>query len=196
VKKADELNAGTTQVDPATTRENQQQEKIIDIKVDYLDIVKARDNNNLKETHLKYNCNGEKSGEIHFYTDDSGLRFIEHVHAEYDHHQAKDQYFIKDGKLFFIFLEKTDWSFVESQAAENATQDKITEERYYIAGDTLINCLTKQYTVRSDAENNTRSEDIPNKKANCPPIEDLMSQYNLLLKYADKKGSIKCLEEG
>lgn len=194
VEKADETNAQEKTIDSAALKKSEEQEQIIDIKVDYLDIVKARDNGELQENVVRYNCNNEKRGTLHFYTKDGSLKLIEHVYNEYDHHEARDQYFVKDSMPFFIYFERKDWSFVEGSADEPATKDKITEERYYLNAGNILQCLSKQYETVSDADDNPRSEDIANTNIDCPNGDELLTQYTILAKHVDDKRNIGCLE--
>lgn len=140
----------------------------------------------------KYDCNGERSGTVTYYSDHGKLAMIKHNYSEYSHFEASDQYFISNGNLFFAYFNRLNWSFESGQAAEGATTDHITEQRLYIANEQSLLCLEKKYTKRSHAHANSRPADVQNKKVACKPMEPVIKDFNKLVEFKDN-GNHDCL---
>lgn len=165
-----------------------------DIRVQYQRIVIQKQNGALSTSSFKYDCSGEKSGTVTFYSDDNGLQLIEHQRSEYSHFEATDQYYVMDDRPFFVYYEHTSWSFDEAGGQDNATRDNITEQRFYLINHELVQCLEKNYTTRSSTEENPLSAEVPNREVACPPVEELTASFAQLLKYQDQRQTIGCLE--
>lgn len=139
-----------------------------------------------------YNCNEEPSGEVTFYSDKGEIKVIRHSYAEHSHFSAVEQYFIKNGKPFFIFREEAVWSFDGGTSEKHITKDDITETRIYIQNGKPIRCLEKIYSIRSDGSEKPDPAKIPGKEIPCT-IEGLMKTYELLIKNKDQKEKKQCL---
>lgn len=139
-----------------------------------------------------YNCNEEPSGEVTFYSDKNEIKVIRHSYAEHSHFSATEQYFIKNGKPFFIFREEAIWNFDGGTPEKPITKDDITETRIYIQNGKPIRCLEKKYSIRSDDSEKPDPSKIPGKEIHCT-IEDLMKTYGLLIKNKDQKEEKQCL---
>ena len=142
---------------------------------------------------FSYNCAGEKSGKVTYYRKNNELILIEKIYAEYSHTEGKDQYFIKNGKPFFVFRKITNWSFDGKSKVEGATIDKVTEKRFYIVKDQLVRCLQKHYEISSTAKEKAKPAQIGNKKSDCPSVENLLTDYNVLLSHKNQHTNIECL---
>lgn len=162
------------------------------IKIEYSNLQKQLESKKLTSTGFIYNCNDERSGKVTYYSDQKEIRIIEHSYDEYSHFGSTEQYFIKDGNLFFIFKEDTGWNFDGGTPEKPITKDDITESRIYIRNNKSIKCLEKQYSIRSNATEKPSPDKIPNKETQCN-TDELMKTYQSLLKNRDKKGEIKCL---
>ncbi|KFF19741.1 hypothetical protein [Chryseobacterium sp. JM1] len=165
---------------------------IEEIKSEYSSLQKQLESKKLTSTGFTYNCNDERSGKVRFYSDQKEIRIIEHSYDEYSHFGSTEQYFIKDGNLFFIFKEDTGWNFDGGTPEKPITKDDITESRIYIQNSKSIKCLKKQYSIRSNATEKPSPDKIANKETQCN-TDELMKTYQSLLKNRDKKGEIKCL---
>ncbi len=142
---------------------------------------------------FNYNCAGEKSGKVTFYSKDNELILVEKIYNEYSHTEGKDQYFIKDGKPFFVFQKVTNWAFDNNPTIEGATIDKVRENRYYIIKGQLVKCLEKQYKTKSTDKENSGVTQTKNINTDCPTLERLMTEYELLLSHQNRLTDMECL---
>ncbi len=155
-------------------------------------ITAAHESGKLDSTSFKYNCNGEKSGTVTYFSQNGDLKMIVHSYAEYDHNEMKDRYYIKDGSAFFAHRWSLSWSF--DSGPEGATKDKITEERIYLADGKSIKCLEKKYEIRLHAGINPNPAEVANKELNCENVKPIDKSYRLLAKYW-KAPAPNCLEK-
>ncbi|AHM62795.1 hypothetical protein D770_22750 [Flammeovirgaceae bacterium 311] len=170
-------------------------ETIEDIREAYASVVSKIESNSMDSTYFGYNCNGEKSGNVRYYSENGQLRMIRHTYNEYSHHSATDHYFVKDSTLFFVHFNRMSWSF-DSQAQDpQATKDKTTEKRFYIIDNQPVKCLEKSYTTRSAAADNPQAETVANKEVNCPSLDPVLESYRLLVQHRHQQDSISCLED-
>ena len=154
---------------------------------------KAKLDGLLKTKSFTYDCNGEQSGIVTYYFRGSDLKLIEHKWAEYSHFEATDQYYVQDNKPFFIFYDHLTWTFDGESGVQDATKDDITESRYYMIGNELVQCLEKEFTVRSAATNNPSSSRVANKRVDCPNGKELMNSFNRLLEHQNQTTPMECL---
>ncbi|CAD7815386.1 hypothetical protein CHRY9390_02964 [Chryseobacterium aquaeductus] len=161
-----------------------------DIKNEYNKVNSLLIAKKLDSTSFNYEC-GEKSGTVVFYSDNNDLKTIKHSYSENSHFSSVENYFVHDGKPYFIFQQETVWSFDGGTPEKPETKDDIKENRYYYVNKKLVNCRNKTYTLRS--KNNSKQENLSDGESkNCSDVE-LLKTYNLLIKNKDKKGNIKCL---
>lgn len=165
---------------------------IDEIKKEYTRLQTQLNAKKLTSTDFTYNCDDEITGKVTFYSDNQGIRMIEHSYDEQSHFGSTEQYFIKDGNVFFIFKEDTVWNFDGGTPEKPITKDDITESRIYIQNNKPIKCLEKKYSIRSDEKSKPSPDKIPGKETPCH-VDELMKTYQSLLKNKDKKGEIKCL---
>src|ERR1700750_1166248 len=162
------------------------------IKREYSSLQKQLESKKLTSTGFTYNCNDETFGKVTFYSDQKEIRIIEHSYDEHSHFGSTEQYFIKDGNLFFIFKEDTGWNFDVVTPEKPITKDDIAESRIYIQNNKSIKCLEKKYSIRSNATEKPSPDKVANKETQCNK-DELMKTYQSLLKNRDRKGEIKCL---
>ncbi|WP_223608029.1 hypothetical protein [Chryseobacterium sp. OSA05B] len=165
---------------------------IEEIKSEYSSLRKQLESKKLTSKGFTYNCNDERSGKVTYYSDQKEIRIIEHSYDEYSHFGSTEQFFIKDGNIFFIFKEDTGWNFDGGTPEKPITKDDITESRIYFQNNKPIKCLEKQYSIRSNATEKPSPDKISSKETQCNTNE-LMKTYESLLRNEDKKGEIKCL---
>ena len=167
---------------------------LTEIKSAYSNTINNLKQNSLQADSVKYNCAGEKSGTITYFTKDGKLILIRHSYHEYDHFSAVDLYFVKDESLYFMYLQETVWSFESGSSAEPTTKDDITESRVYITNNQAIQCLEKKYTIKSKSTNNPIPDQIQNKSVECKNTASLIKNFKNLLAFKSKpKGS--CFEK-
>jgi len=141
---------------------------------------------------FKYDCKGERNGTVTYFSDKGNLAIIKHSYNEYSHFSAVDQYFVKDGKLFFAHFNRVVWSFESGKAAEGATKDDVTEQRIYIAAEKPLLCLEKKYTIKSHSSDNPIPENLENKEVECKTIGSVLRDFGKLLAFKDS-ASHDCL---
>lgn len=145
----------------------------------------------LDSASFEYECD-ERSGNVVYYCDKGKLKAVKHFQAD-SHFSSTETYFVDEGKLYFIFQDETVWSFDGGLPDKPVTKDDVTEKRYYIVDHKAIQCLEKKYTLKSNSENNPKSENIPNKEMKNCSIVDLQKNFDLLMKNKNQKGVITCL---
>ncbi|MFD2825899.1 hypothetical protein ACFSYG_05405 [Leeuwenhoekiella polynyae] len=166
---------------------------IEDIKKEYSRLTQLLKTKDLDSTSFTYNCNGEKSGTVVFFSDTTGLKVIRHAHNEYSHFEAADLYYLRDEVPFFVFSTNTTWSFSGGTADAPQTTDNVVENRFYLLNGEPVDCLRKQYSIKSDEANPVNPNTITNQKTDCKAIEDYLETYKLLLKHRETTSEITCL---
>jgi hypothetical protein len=140
----------------------------------------------LDSVGFKYECK-EISGNVVYYFEKGELKVIKHFQAD-SHFSSTENYFLNNGKPYFIFKDDTAWSFDGGIPEKPETKDDVTEQRYYIVENKAIQCLEKQYTLKSNSSNNPKSENIPNKEMKNCSIMELQKTFGLLIKNKERKG--------
>lgn len=163
-------------------------ESVEDIKLVFNQLQAQLNADEMDSVSVEYDCNGEKSGTITYYSDKNNVRVIKHSYGEYSHFSADEEYYLKDDKLFFVFVKETAWGFIEG-----GTQDNIEEKRIYIVKDEPIQCLNKKYAIKSTTEDNPKSNEVANAEADCASFKNLLKTFNLLKKF--KGSESNCFEE-
>lgn len=164
-----------------------------DINDQYVRTMELVRENKLDTIAFKYNCNGERAGKITFYKEDNKLRLIEKSYSEYSHTEGKEQYFILNDSLYFVFKKNVNWHFSRNAAVEGETVDVVKEQRYYILKNEIIECLMKDYEVNSSKKDSFNENSIANKKGDCSSFDEISENYKQLLKYLNQKNDIDCL---
>lgn len=145
----------------------------------------------LDSVGFKYDCN-ERSGNVVYYSEKGNLKMVKHFQAA-SHFSSTENYFINDGKPYFILKDETVWNFDGGTPEKPETKDNVTEKRFYIVNDKAIQCLEKKYTLKSNSSNNPKSENVPNKEMKNCSIADLQKSFDLLMKNKDRREVGKCL---
>jgi hypothetical protein len=140
---------------------------------------------------LDYECeNDPKGGTINFYKYKNELRLISNDFYEGDHSGTTEKYYVKDGKLFFAFVEKGSWTF-DSDLPENVeldpinppTKDEMKEFRFYFAeSGKPLQCLEKEYVIRSSIDLPVDPDQVQNTPNNCEDAQEFYQKFNRLVK--------------
>lgn len=154
-----------------------------EIKQVYASTMQHLRSGQLDSVSVKYDCGGERSGTVTYFSHENKLKLIKHQYQEYDHFSATDQYFVVDESLFFAHFNRLTWSFDSNGAAEGATKDDIVEQRFYIIDKQAVQCLEKKYTIRSSSKDNPNVSQIPNKTVNCKSLKPIWKRYGDLLAF-------------
>lgn len=161
-----------------------------DIKKEYSFITSKMEGGRLDTTSFKYNCQGEKSGKVVYYSENGQLRMIRHTYNEYSHFSATDEYFLKEDAPFFVFYKHLVWSFVD----QNQTKDEVTEKRFYIVDSRPIRCLQNKYTLLSSEKEALQPTKGSNQKIACSSLQPIDEKVSLFLKLRNQKEDLACLE--
>lgn len=161
------------------------------IKLEYNLVNDQLKNKKLDSVGFEYECE-EISGNVVYYSEKGKLKVVKHFQAD-SHYSSTENYFINDGKLYFIFKDDTVWSFDGGTPEKPITKDDVTEQRFYLVDNKAIQCLEKKYTLRSNSTDNPKSENVPNKEMENCSVAELQKSFDLLMKNKDQKGSVKCL---
>ncbi|MFC3157550.1 hypothetical protein SAMN05443633_109128 [Chryseobacterium arachidis] len=143
----------------------------------------------LDSTGYDYSCE-EIEGNVHFYYESQQLKMVKHFFAD-SHFSSVTKYYVKNDKVFFIFKDDTLWQFDGGTPEKPITKDSINQQRIYLQNGNPIQCLEKNFTIRSVGKN-TDPETIPNKQGKCD-VKELMTAYQTILKNKDKKDKVLCL---
>lgn len=143
----------------------------------------------LDSTGFNYHCE-ETEGEVRFYYENKTLKMVQHFYGD-SHFSSVTKYYVKNDRVFFIFKDDTLWQFDGGTAEKPITKDSINQQRIYLQNGNPIQCLKKNFTIRSVGKN-INPETIPNKQGKCD-IEGLMKNYQTILKNNDKKDKVLCL---
>lgn len=136
----------------------------------------------LDSTSIKYDCSGERTGTVTYFSEQGKIAVITHKYSEYSHFSAEVQYFLVDDSLYFVYSKKVVWSF-ESGAGEGATKDDIQEERTYLVNNKPVLCLEKKYTKRSKASDNPNPSSLPNSEVSCKDVAPVLADLGKLLAF-------------
>lgn len=162
---------------------------IEDIKNEHSYISSVIASGGMDSTSFNYNCRDEKKGTVSYFYDKGQLRKIEHTSNEYSHFSATDEYYLKDGTLFFVFRNHLVWSFV----TQDQTKDNITEKRIYILNNKPVMCLKKEFTILSDEKKDSESNRLPNEEVECSSLEPISEDFKLLFELRNQKEDLDCL---
>lgn len=145
----------------------------------------------LDSVGFKYECE-EKSGNVVYYSENGNLKMVKHFQAD-SHYSSTENYFVDEGKPYFIFKDETVWNFDGGTPEKPETKDDVTEQRFYIVNEKAIQCLEKKYILKSNSSNNPKSENVPNKEMKNCSIGELQKSFDLLMKNKDRRDGGKCL---
>jgi len=162
---------------------------IDEIKKEFTAINEKLLSQNLDSTGFTYTCE-ETEGRADFYDEKQNLRMVKHFFAD-SHFSSVTNYYVKNNDVFFIFKEETVWQFDGGTPEKPITKDSISQQRIYLKNGNTIQCLEKNFTIRS-AGKNINPETVPNKKGNCD-AKELMDIYLKIMKNKDRKDKNLCL---
>lgn len=167
---------------------------IEDIQQEYRYINSAYKKKAFDSTSFNYNCYNERKGTVTYFSDEDGLKIIQHSYNEYSHYSSIHRYYIKNERPFFIFYKDLSWKFDGEANGQPGTKDDITEKRYFLVENQIVKCMAKMYSKLSYSDNNPTPNEVPNKKVPCPSINKLNQSFEALLKNKNETTDVKCLE--
>lgn len=170
---------------------NNSPQSIEEIKTEYTLLNNQLIAQNIDSTSFDYECN-EVSGNVVYYSLNGELKSIKHFHGD-SHFSSAENYYLKNGKLFFIFKDDTVWSFDGGTPEKPETKDEINQQRMYIVNGKAIECLEKKFAIKSSSKNNPKPEDIQNVQSKNCSYSELQKTFEILLKNRDKKGKTDCI---
>lgn len=145
----------------------------------------------LDSLSFSYECE-ERSGNVVYYSENGILQAVRHFTAD-SHFSSSENYFIHEGQPFFIFKDDTVWSFNGGTPEKPETKDDVTQQRIYLSGKRVIQCLEKKFSIKSNSSLNPDPEKIPNiENRNCN-AQEVIKTFELLMKNKNSKGRIRCL---
>jgi hypothetical protein len=162
---------------------------IDEIKKEFTAINEKLLSEKLDSTGFTYSCE-EIEGKADFYNEQQSLRMVKHFFAD-SHFSSVTNYYLKNNMVFFIFKEETVWQFDGGTPEKPITKDSISQQRIYLKNGKTIQCLEKNFIIRS-AGKNVDPETVPNTEENCD-AKELMNLYRKILKNKDRKDKTLCL---
>ncbi|ACU06712.1 hypothetical protein FIC_00238 [Flavobacteriaceae bacterium 3519-10] len=169
---------------------NLELKSVEDIKTEYNLVNRLLQEKKLDSASFLYSCAGERQGNVVYYYENRQLRSIRHTYSEYSHFSAVENYFIKDGNVFFIFKKETGWTFDGGTPEKPETRDNSKEFRYYMVNGKPLQCFEKEYTVRSAASANPQPENIKNTEVKNCETDKVLKRYRSLVENQKTK---KCV---
>ncbi len=145
----------------------------------------------LDSSGFAYECE-ENSGNVVYYSENGKVKVIRHFSAD-SHYSSSESYFINNDQPFFVFKDETVWSFDGGTPEKPETKDDITQKRIYFSGKTIIQCLEKKFTLRSNSADHPDPEKIPNKENKKCSAKEVSETFALLVQNKTKKGTVQCL---
>ncbi len=177
----------------AVKKDNNSPEKVPqtldEIKKEFTVINEKLVSGKLDSTSFTYACE-EIEGKADFYNEKQSLRMVKHFYAD-SHFSSVTNYYVKNNNVFFIFKEETVWQFDGGTPEKPITKDSVSQQRMYLKNGSPVQCLKKNFTLRS-AGKNVDPEMVPNRKGNCD-AKELMDIYQKILKNRDTKNKTLCL---
>lgn len=155
-----------------------------DIVLEYNAIVSAQADAALDSLTMNYDCNGEKKGKVVYYSKDGEVKKIFHQYNEYDHFVGNEEYYIKNGELFFAYYKHLTWNFESAEV----TRDNIHELRYYVIDQEPYECLEKKFSVLDQDSIQVVGDRIPNLSSDCSNYNLVMSEYQKLMAFRETQG--------
>jgi hypothetical protein len=143
----------------------------------------------LDSASFDYECN-EVSGNVVYYSSNGELKSIKHFHGD-SHFSSVENYYLKNGKPFFIFQEETVWNFDGGTPEKPETKDDVKEKRFYYVNDKLISCRDKKYTLRT--KNQSKPENVSDGESKTCNDSELRKTFEILIKNQAKKGKSDCI---
>ncbi|PHI21748.1 hypothetical protein CEQ90_00225 [Lewinellaceae bacterium SD302] len=136
---------------------------------------------------MEYDCPDDPTGgRISFFRKAGELVMIKHDYYQGDHFGATESYYLIDEKPVFIHLTEESWTFAGPEGSDPTvpnTQDNISEFRFYLnSGQEPLNCLRKDYVLRSWIELPTNPNEVPNKTIECgDKVTTSMEHFGFLI---------------
>ena len=131
------------------------------IRADY----NATESASLTKKHIKLDDGPEVAELTKYYKDDSLVKMV--FTSGGDHGTATDQYYFKNGRLYFIYQSQGYWSF-NPKGPEGTTIDTGREQRIYLKGGKIVRHLVKEVSSRDPNAINKLLAKAPNKPTNDP----------------------------
>lgn len=194
-KESKDLNGSTDSMrtvanDSIITKNSPQ--TVDEIKKEYAELNSQLIAKKLDSTSFDYECN-EISGNVVYYIQNGELKSIRHFKAD-SHFSSVENYYLKNGKPYFIFKDDTVWSFDGGTPEKPETKDEIQQQRIYIANEQAIECLEKKFTIKSNSKSNPNPENIQNTPSKNCSYPELQKTFAVLLQNKDKKGKTTCIQ--
>lgn len=145
----------------------------------------------LDSTSFTYTCY-EQQGTVTYFAQNDELMLIRQHYGEASHRTADRLYYLAEGDLFFAYYKTLDWVF-DSEGGQGATRDRIQEKRYYVIDEEPVQCLQKEYVIRSTAKENPVPENVVNVETDCSAAKELIEDFNKLKKYSNESDTLQCL---
>lgn len=170
---------------------NKELKSVADIKTEYDLVKRLLHEKKLDSASFSYSCEGERDGNVVYYYKNAQHRSIRHTYSEYSHFSGVENYFIKDGNVFFIFKKETGWSFDGGSPERPETKDNSKEFRYYLVNGKPLRCLEKEYTVRFAASANRQPENIKNTEVKNCETDKVLKRYRSLVENQNTKKCVR-----
>ncbi len=182
----------TTETSSETSTAPKDNEALIeDIRTNFAQINNWISEDKCNIIHRSYECpDYPEYATIKYYEYENKIVMIEHTYNDGSHGGYTDQYYLQDNKAFFAFMTGGYWRFDgEDENGNPKTVDINTEERFYIANDNLIRCLSKQFQSENQKDFATQRDNAKNVTAKCDPktLIEINSKVTNLISFKDMK---------
>ncbi|MGO4709253.1 hypothetical protein AB4Y90_09075 [Chryseobacterium sp. 2TAF14] len=179
----------TVSVKDSLPKNSNSPQSLDEIKTEYALLNNQLIAKKLDSASFDYECN-EVSGNVVYYSSNGELKSIKHFHGD-SHFSSVENYYLKNGKPFFIFQEETVWNFDGGTPEKPETKDDVKEKRFYYVNDKLISCRDKKYTLRT--KNQSKPENVSDGESKSCNDSELRKTFEILIKNQAKKGKSDCI---
>lgn len=190
-KKSNNQSLSNSVAERTNVVESIKLDNVGDIQKEFYRVQSNINKRQLDSTGFKYECN-ERVGDAGYYYEGKDLKMIRFSTAD-SHFSSEQYYYINTGKLYFVYIKETLWSFESVTDDKPETKDEIREKRFYIIDGKPIRCLEKNYTIRSSSVNNPNPDEIKNTEMKNCSSADIENQFDVLMKYRNNRKMQNCL---
>ncbi|KQR94677.1 hypothetical protein ASG01_02030 [Chryseobacterium sp. Leaf180] len=188
-KKVTQKSDFETNADCTTPEKKNDLKTVEGIRAEYAVIQNELKLKKLDSAAVKFECE-ERSGTAIYYSEKGVLKLLKFDSGD-SHFTSVEEYYVAEGKPFFIFVTETGWSFDGGTSEKPETKDDITEKRFYLNNNSTFECFEKKYTIFSAKKDNPKSENVPNKKLSKCDVSEYLKNFEKL-KSQNKKQTIGC----
>lgn len=189
----EEVNSSIVDTVPVTPDE---EATVAAVRAEYAAVEADFNGARLKMDSMVYDCEADPvGGRLRTYQSTNGdISLIRHAYYAGDHGGGEASYYLKNGKVFFIYVQESRWTFADGMTDDGTphTRDDFTEYRFYFDADgNPVRCLKKEYFVRTATEIPVDPDKIPSVRTDCGEAEAQLGIFAEIWARLDSVVSLK-----